>query len=85
MLGLIPRDSLFRCGGNKSWRIVQAGEVELLAGIADGVRMVLATAPQRAEIAATPAADVPVDRRAIRCRSGLYVGLHSHNASTSPW
>ena len=82
MLRLISRGGLFVRSRGECRRIVQAGEVDLLACIADGVRVVLATAPQRAEITATPAADMPVDWQAIDSLSGLYMGLHGHNTST---
>ena len=60
-------DGLFERGSGKCRRIVEAGEVNLLAGIADRIRMVLAAAPQCAEIAATPPTDMPIDRRAVEC------------------
>ena len=85
MLGIVPRGDLFGRGDGECWRIVQPGEVDLLAGIADRIRMVLAAAPQCAEIAATPAANMPIDWRAVGGWCGLRMGLHGHGASTRRW
>src|SRR5690349_10024672 len=85
MLRVVSCGGLFGRRDSQRGRIVQPGEVDLLAGIADRVRVVLAAAPQCAKVATTPAADMSVDRRAVGGRCGLRMGLHSHGASTSRW